>query len=125
MLPAIFLVNIKKLAGGSLPKLPFAAAVRRIAVDTIGTTLAVAQCSLPDTGIRTITDHHGYMQKTYWKSIRRLVTMEPMEMTIKGMMQHEVRKLCLLATLLLLCRDVANRGLCAERDDRQHQRYSR
>ena len=51
-----------------------------------------------------ITDSHGYMQQTtYRKSIRRLVTMEAIKMTVEGMIRREVRKLCLLGTILVLC----------------------
>jgi hypothetical protein len=50
------------------------------------------------------TDSHGYMQETtYRKSIRRLVTMEAINMTMEGMIRREVRKLCLLGTILVLC----------------------
>ena len=42
-------------------------------------------------------------ETTYQKSIRRLVTMEAIKMTVEGMIRREVRKLCLLATFLVLC----------------------
>ena len=51
-----------------------------------------------------ITDSHGYMQETtHQKSIRRRVTMEAAKMTVKPTIRREVRKLCLLGTILMLC----------------------
>src|ERR1700692_650562 len=85
---------------------PYAAAGRPV-TDQIGAATASALYRLPGSGTSTttaITDSHHYMLETiYRKSIRRLVTMETIKKTMEGMIRREVRKLCLLGTILVLC----------------------